>query len=313
MAMTDRFLPAVPGGFALAAEEEFWPGVARLGVVQLETVVGALKGREPLDEAVHQTRKATKRVRALLRLVRPTIGEGVYRRENRLLRDASRSLAPLRDDRVMVATVAGLRDRYARLLAGSVFGELEQRLVSRADRHAQVLIESGVVESAVAVFEAALDRYRRWQMDPFTGVPIRVGVGAIYRRGRDEMNQALATGAPHDVHAWRKRVKYLRHQIEVITPAFPEVLVGTAAALDRLGELLGADHDLAELTGLVEQNPHLCPDPLERSLLVGLVRHRRSEILGSATAMGHKLFAEEPERFALRIALYWEAGHLGGR
>ncbi len=311
--MTDRLLPAVPGVFALDPAEGFWNGVARLSVEQLTTVVKGLQGDLAFDEAVHEARKATKRLRALLRLVRPTLGEGVYRRENRLLREASRALAPLRDDRVMVTTLIDLRNRYNRLLAESVFGEVEQRLTTRAERSAQAVIESGAVESAMATFEEALDRYRRWSPAPAAAVPIGDGVGAIYRRGRDEMVIALATGDPHDMHAWRKRVKYLRHQLEVIAPVFPEVLVGTAAAMERLGDVLGLDHDLVELAGLIEQNPHLCPDRLERSLLIGLLRHRRSELLEVATVAGHRLFAERPEAFSRRIGLYWAAGELGGR
>src|SRR5262249_59732979 len=54
----------------------------------LEELTGANKG--PRDEAVHEARKSLKRVRAVLRLVRPVIGEKAYRRENTCFRDAAR-------------------------------------------------------------------------------------------------------------------------------------------------------------------------------------------------------------------------------
>ena len=47
------------------------------------------------DEAIHTARKAMKRLRGLLRLVRDEVGQSAYRNENAVLRDTSRRLAPV--------------------------------------------------------------------------------------------------------------------------------------------------------------------------------------------------------------------------
>ncbi|HKN40971.1 MAG TPA: CHAD domain-containing protein [Acidimicrobiia bacterium] len=77
---------------------------------QLRKIVAALTGQAGLDpdEAAHDARKRAKKLRALLRLVRPELGDDVYRRENRALRDAARRLSPVRDAWVLVETLDGL-------------------------------------------------------------------------------------------------------------------------------------------------------------------------------------------------------------
>ena len=67
-------------------------------------------------------------------------------------------------------------------------------------------------------------------------------------------------------------------------------ILGTAATLDDLGELLGTEHDFSDLEGLLDRRPDLCDTDAERRLLAALITHRRSELrrlLGAAQA--HRL------------------------
>ena len=57
---------------------------------------------------VHETRKALKRLRALLVLLRPELGAKRYARENAALRDCGRRLAGARDAEVMLGTLDSL-------------------------------------------------------------------------------------------------------------------------------------------------------------------------------------------------------------
>src|SRR5262249_24261035 len=66
----------------------------------LEERTGPHQG--PRDVVVHDARKGLKRVRAVLRLVRPVIGEKVFQRENTCFRDAARPLTEVRDARILV-------------------------------------------------------------------------------------------------------------------------------------------------------------------------------------------------------------------
>jgi CHAD domain-containing protein len=108
-------------------------------------------------------------------------------------------------------------------------------------------------------------------------------------------------------HVWRKSVRYLRHQMELITPIWPEVVVGMAISLERVGELLGQDHDLAMLVDRLDDDTNLCPDPVERSLIRALANQRRADLQMAARILGRRIFAEEPESLTGRFDAYWEA------
>lgn len=88
--------------YRLEPGEQLAPGIKRIALEELDEVLQYL--REPgddVDEAVHESRKAFKKLRGLLRLVRQEIGEEVYQRENGRFRDAGRLLSELRQRAVM--------------------------------------------------------------------------------------------------------------------------------------------------------------------------------------------------------------------
>lgn len=323
--MTERFLPAVRLKFSLEHSEPVAAGLHRLSLIQFDKMLSELNGggSSSFEGAVHQTRKATKRVRALLRLVRSEIGERTYQAENRVLRDVSRAVSVVRDDRVLVTTVAGIRGRYSDLLAPHSFAGLEATLDQWALRRRNEFIFGDALGQVMSRLVAARARYQAWPLegDAVAGLygrkPIRNQFSAIgpgleqtYRRGRAEMETALHSRRAADLHAWRKRVKYLRHQIEILTPVFPEMLGATSSSFDRLGESLGEEHDLAELVSLLDRQPQLCPDPVERTMLVALAQHRRARLVDAAAVLGSRVYAESPRRFIDRVESYWQAGPL---
>jgi CHAD domain-containing protein len=108
-------------------------------------------------------------------------------------------------------------------------------------------------------------------------------------------------------HLWRKRVKYLKHQMEILTPMWPEVMIGMAITLDRIADLLGQDHDLAELLQLLSDRPDLCPNPMERSLMNALAQQRRSDLQTASRILGRRIYAESASSLSGRLESYWEA------
>ena len=65
----------------------------------------------PEPEKIHQIRKRCKKLRAVLRLVRPGLSE-FYASENAFFRDAARVLSPLRDTQSVLDAYDGLMKRY---------------------------------------------------------------------------------------------------------------------------------------------------------------------------------------------------------
>ncbi|MGQ0847829.1 MAG: CHAD domain-containing protein [Actinomycetota bacterium] len=314
-------LPAVPApDFNLMPGETVAGGLRRISLSQFEAVLENLSD-SAIDRhiAIHEVRKSTKRVRALLRMVRPVIGEKIYRAENAVLRDAARLVSGVRDGAVMVDALARLHGRYQHLLAPGVFSELEATLSKRRARLTERVVDDrATLDQVAGVLYRARSRYAAWPIDrsdPRLGakvIPdafrgIGVGVGDTYRRGRSEMQMAYNRPTVQHFHQWRKRVKYLRHQMEIITPVWPEVIGGLALSLEQLGDVLGDEHDQAGLASLVTSIPDLTPDPDERYLLIALSNQRRRELHGAARVMGVRVYAESPDQFIRRIKAYWSA------
>ena len=316
-----RYLPAVSGeGFVLGLDEPLGAGLQRISLEQFDRAIGGLvdPGAD-VDAAIHEARKVMKRLRAVLRMVRPEIGDRVYRFENRALRNAARSISRIRDAAVMVDTVAALAARFEGSLPVDVFDDLAERLDRRAiGVRRRVLDDGSAVGEVVMALRSARTRFAGWPVDrAAAGVygsalgdafeVVGVGVGETYRRGRHEMQQAFAAPGAHPFHRWRKRVKYLRHQMEILHPLWPEVVGGTALSLDRLGDLLGEEHDLAEMLSLLAVTPDLCPDDVERSLFAALAQHRRGELQAASRVLGTRVYAEKPKAFVARLGAYWDS------
>src|SRR5258708_29025277 len=98
-------------------------GVLRVAEDLINTIVGS--GQHPKQEEgeyIHHVRTTIKRLRALLRLIRPVVGEQFFNRENARLRKAGRRLAVARDAEVARETLKTL----------SVAGEPEKKAVAAA-------------------------------------------------------------------------------------------------------------------------------------------------------------------------------------
>lgn len=317
-----RYLPAVPiSVLALKPDIALSGELRRITVEQFDRSIQALRDRGDVDSAVHSTRKSLKRLRAVLRLVRPAIGDKIYKPENALLRDTARMLAPIRDGKVLVDTVAALRSHYGAHLAREAFAGVERQLRDRHRiRRAAVLGDERLLPAVVTTLGAARARYSTWPVDgepnfdPKGRSPIPSGFDSLgsglemtYRRGRTEMDRAAAQPNALNFHQWRKRVKYLRHQMEVVEPVWPEVIGGYASSLDRLSEILGGEHDLAVLLGVLIDDPSLTSDPAERALLFAIAQQRRRELQAASLTLGARMYSEPPGRFVTRVEGYWDA------
>src|SRR5262249_12492251 len=100
--MSFRISPGVP----------FWVDIRRIAIELIDGLIrdsGARSAASP--EGSHAIPKRCKKLRAVLRLVRPCLGD-TYRHENEYFRDLASTLAPLRDVHAMVvafdAVVGGL-------------------------------------------------------------------------------------------------------------------------------------------------------------------------------------------------------------
>lgn len=247
------------------------------------------------DEGVHNARKGFKRIRAALRLVRDGIGVGAYRRENVFFRDCGRLLSPARDSFVMVEALDLVTSYYAAQLPPNAFADMREKLLERYQIISrQVFYESGAVEKVVEALQEAGERILTLPLEGDDFGVLGKGLQRIYRSGRRAMGRAYADPNVESFHEWRKQVKYLLYQLEIIEPLRPTLPENLTDELHQLSDYLGSDHDLAELRLTLVANPQLVGDKRE---LLTLIEQRRAELETAARPLGERIYLDKPYAF----------------
>jgi CHAD domain-containing protein len=284
----------------------------RITVGLLGRAIDDLRGSNDrtFDASVHSARKNLKQLRGRIRLVRDEVGYRTYREENVVLRDTSRTLSGMRDAWVLVKTLSRLRKHYADLLDEATFETPKEWLTRRHEQRRRVVSRS-VIHHAVVSLGTARARYAKYPMadvidDDFSSVA--PGVHRVYRRGLRGFQRGVETRGVEDLHEWRKRVKYLRYQMESFRPMQPTLIGALVKELESLGEILGDEHDLAVLAETILEHPESCGDERERWMLIALIHERRANLQAQAFRSGAALYTEGPDAFVDRIAAYWESG-----
>jgi CHAD domain-containing protein len=246
---------------------------------------------------IHDIRKRIKKLRGLLRLVRP--GFSGFARENAALRDIGRSLASRRDADVRLATF----DRLTKSGPPEDFAPLRARLV--ADRDTAHLDETPVEaprEALLAVFERSHD----WRLKGRDHDILVAGLAATRSAARATMAKADRHRHPVEMHDWRKRAKDYWYQTRLLQPAWPEALDPFAAAASTLTEDLGDHHDIGVLADWIADLPKgLLSEDLE-SRLASLAQTAQSELEARIFPLGSRLFAGNPDAVARQWARWWQ-------
>ncbi len=277
-------------------DESVEAALRRIAREEAEAALAAVRGDGDLASRVHEMRKSVKKLRALLRLVRPVFRDAGA--ENAVLREAGRKLSGLRDSAVQVQTLGRLSEgmdpsRRATLLAP--FEEAALHHDARADEAAL---------PAFAESMAALrDRSEGWRLRKDGWAALEPGLAATWDAARDAMRTARRRPEPDHLHDWRKRAKDHWYQARLLQPIWPALMKPHVAAADELGELLGQVNDLAVLRERLEVAPL---SEAARSEARDLADLRHADLLAQALPLGRRLFAGSSEALTTRWGAWWK-------
>jgi len=306
-----RSKPATDGSqriYRLRGDEHVPDGIRRIARGQLVNAHERLDGasKHTLGEAVHDTRKRLKRLRACLRLTRDALGEETYDRENTAFRMAGRRLSGARDAQVLVETLDALTKHFADELPRAVTEKLRARL---HDEHEQATAamrdDDATIAATLGELEGARTRAAGWTLDPDGFAALKPGLRRIYRRGRKRIRAARADTTTENLHEARKRVKDLWHATQIVRPAAPKKLKKVSRRAHDVADLLGDDHDLAVLREYAETHPQCFDDESSRRALLAVLDRRRDALQRKALKRARKLYARPPKRFVASIERGW--------
>jgi CHAD domain-containing protein len=293
-------------GFRLDLHRPVPDAVRAVARERLDRVVGQLSGDGSSDagKAVHEARKDLKRLRSLVRLLRPGLSAKRYRREADALREVSRSLGARREAVALVEAIDALHAHAAGRVPAATFDGLRDALVARAAR-AQADEDTA---AELAALRSVAERIDGGKLDVRDRETLVAGLVRSYTRGLETRAAAEADPRGELLHEWRKRVKDLWYQQALIGDAWPAVLDAQAEQAKDLSQLLGDDHDLWELDALLrDPEGPAAQVPADTDALLPLVAERRAELQAAARAAGARVYAETPKAFGRRIRAYLEA------
>lgn len=321
----------------LLAGEQLADGLKRMALGQIDLAIEQITcrgaGGEPSEKAVHETRKALKRLRALIRLLEHELGERAHARESAALREIAQRLAAARDSQVMLETLDALIARHPRRLARKDIKKLRKRLLA-AHAHTQRLTLGDPAARMQVLSELGAMRARvaAWNLRERDGLAlIEADLQRLYRQGRKRYSRLARgkRGGTNALHQWRKRVKDLRYAAEILERRHPDAKPGRrgrqrrrkdsrarrdierlqriARRADELGELLGEDHDLAVLAEHVRAGRRKDGDQTWRlrrrtaKTLQSLISTRRRKLRRDAMRDGERLYRAKPAKFMRRV------------
>jgi CYTH domain-containing protein/CHAD domain-containing protein len=299
--------PTPSRAYRLHLDEDAADGVRRVIVGRLEKAAERLREAgdadgDALAEAIHGARKDLKKARAALRLVRDELGEKTFKRENRALRDAARTLSASRDAEVKLATLDALGEGEGDVPPGPT---ALWRDALEADRDRIVGGESAGPAEAVAAIEAVAARAPEWKLRADGWKLLAPGLDTDYRDGRDAFAALGDETGFEAVHELRKRGKDLWYQLRLLRDAWQPVLEPTADEIHDFTDRLGDHHDLAVLAEDLAGRAEV--DGVHRETLWALIEARQASLLAEARAAGERVYAEKPKAFDRRLRAYWGA------
>src|SRR6266481_8852289 len=293
--------------YELRHDQTLGDNLRRICRKQIEGAIAITSGEKKThDTPVHQMRKHLKKARAALRLVRKEIGHGLFREQDRCLRDVAKLTSEIRDAEVRLQTVRqlqGITQRRARggytKLEGMLILELENFMAAFAEWQTQ----------AVPMLERAHANIDCWPLDQFSCKQLRCAVQRSYKGARKALSKAEANQTTENFHRFRTKAKRLWYDLRILRPINPVVLRNLSDDLRSLGSLLGRAHDLSFLGDRLRCENRQSAWEREGHKLLALIKVGQGDLQRGAAELAEHFFAERPRDFGDRIASWlqdWE-------
>jgi CHAD domain-containing protein len=301
--------------YGFKVDESVSEAVHRITGEQVARAVSTLEETRDHDfeAAVHDCRKRAKKVRGLLRIVRPALGDA-YRPANAMFRDAGRQLSPLRDAHAAIATFDDLVAASPDRLPDGGLGTVRSGLAALAEQASHADDRRARAESAAGLLRAGCEIVSHAELDAKGWAAIGPGLEKTYRDGRRAL--AGATGErdsdPAAVHEWRKRTKDAWYHVRLLRAAAPSILRPLDDRLHDLSDALGDAHDLVVICERLRRAPERFGGDSSVRAACELAETRRADLEQRAAGLGARLYAEKPKAYAARMGMYWQHWNKAG-
>jgi CHAD domain-containing protein len=251
--------------------------------------------------AVHHFRREMKRWRALLRLLKPFLGEDSERLHTRA-RDLARDLGGARDPQSALEALDDLKDHDLALSERTIktMRKRIDELRSAGEMNAlnadmRLRIAEGLADAEVTV--------NRWSLEAVKFPDIAKRLAVSYREARKAVPERWSEASPETLHELRKLVVIHRYQMQIVQPLWRRFTKMWIAEAQRLRERLGEHQDLELLSLLTEPGRPLAH---WRKQLEPVIAQRKRSRVATAKRIATRLFVDKPDAFRRRLIVMWK-------
>lgn len=288
--------------FQFKRKESVAKAVRRLCCGRIDTALECLKRGDHL-EGVHAVRKEVKKIRAVLRLVREEIGKKTHRKNRDALRELAGRLSAMRDSHVRLNAFKGLVAHFKDRLPAKPFSEIKRALREQCRAEEEKFLHGNSLKAVEHDLRQLKRCFNGLKLESSGWDAIGPGLGRSYRRGLEMYATASRNPTSHNLHEWRKKVKDLLYQMQLLCPVSPKKLKPVMDRLETLGDLLGDDHDLVMLMEFVRRDVAL---RAQVRAFYELIRMRQEELQANALKWGGQFYSGSAEQFCGRLQGYWK-------
>ena len=242
--------------------------------------------------AVHQSRKALRRARAVLGLVGAALPSSEQRAVKAALQEARRALSTIRDHAVAPETLAQLAlDDGDRATARRVLANAALAMPALAETK-QLLAESAARAAAQAeALQTALPHEIEWDT-------VAEGIRMTYGDARRASAAAKRSNAWF--HTWRRRSKELVYQLELIAGQAGPRVTAIHDELSGITDTLGPAVDLIMVREFVATYAQGIP-PDDIAHLRDSIDHQLDDLMKAARKAARDAFRQKPKKLEKRI------------
>lgn len=291
--------------YQIQPDESLSMAIPRILREETDLLIAFLTHEDDLHYAVHEARKCCKRIRAVWRLIRDSIGKKAYRLENQTYRDASRRLSGLRDLSALLEALDAIPKEEMNPKAYQVWDRSRQDLMVLRQQAEERMSRAHLLEVAqeIRLAQARIDQLTL-SSDKFK--LIEKGFHRVYRRGHRAMRKAYRNPDADQLHDWRKRVKYLRFHIQLLAPIWPSMMKPLGDELHQLSDHLGDHHDLVVLSEFLVKE-QIVPEPKGgKKLFLNMIAERQQVFERASFELGERIYLSRPADFVFGVRQYWE-------
>lgn len=269
-------------------------GFRRIARTQIGKMLQAIDAPSAdTDTAVHELRKSCKKVRGLLRLVRPAFAH--YSEENAAFRDMASAVSVVRDATVLTASYDAVMELYDDQIDRRAMASIRRELTIRRKHLAATRNPAELLEQVRAPLTQAAKRVDRWKLKVDGFEALQGGLRETYWHAQRAMRRADEDPSPTRLHEWRKHCKYHGYHARLLRPLWPGPMKAYAACAHELSDLLGSHHDLAVFLQTITHEPSAFGKLADVEVMVGLIRRRQAVLAEQSFALGKRLLAESPK------------------